>query len=305
MKLTGKPQNAFLRLCLLLLGLLFSISQAPASPAQARAWELDGQKQYLPLAFSSFTPGYGSLEGMVFDASSDAPIPGVKLCAGEICVTSDEDGRYYFDSLWAGSRLIDATHNDYFPRTQGVTILPGETVEMDITLADKLVGQNAALRILVTWSDTKIWPVSRLNNDLDSHIWVSNRTQGVSHIYAGPGTSGDCTMFPNACQVNDDQDGYGPETTDFRVLEPNTTYYFGVLNVYQGYGVDVPPMVKTGAKVEIYNQQGLVMEFSVPLQGTGDFWYVFSMDSNGVITPAQGRQGCIIMFPGDTIPSCP
>ncbi len=311
MKLTGNPKKRGLRLGLLLLGLLFSISQAPAAPAHARAWELDGQMQYLPLVFHRFTPGTGSLEGQVFDATTDAPIPGAKLCAGEICVTTDEDGRYRFDSLWAGSRLIDASHGDFFPRTQGVTILPDETVEMDFTLADKLLGQNAALRILVTWNDTKIFMPSALSNDLDSHLWVTNQTQGTTHIYADPSpstepdTDGDCTMFPNACQVNDDMDGYGPETTDFRLLEPNTMYYFGILNVNQGFAPDVPPMIQSGARVEVYDQDGMVMEFSVPLKGQGDFWYVFSMDANGVITPAQGRQGCITWYPGDRIPTCP
>lgn len=307
-----KELSTFVIWLSLITGIFLSFNQTQVSPANAMASELAGSKKFLPMMMLRFTPGYGVLEGVVLDASSDNTISDAEVCVGDICVRSDEDGHYRFEALWAGSMVIHADHADYFPRRQGVTILPGETTQMDIALADRLLGHNAQLRIMVTWDGTKVWQPSGISNDLDSHLWVSNLTQGIQHIYADPSpneepyTNGDCTVYPNVCQVNDDVDGYGPETTDFRVLETNTTYYFGVLNVNQ-YEIypDVPPMSKTKARVEVYNQNGLIKQFSVPTQGVGDFWYVFSMDSAGNITPAQGSQGCIIWYPGDALPSCP
>jgi hypothetical protein len=315
----------FSRLALLLLGACFTFNAGQAETASARSGEaasigmaaigmgatrVAGNNNFLPLMLLQFTPGWGSLEGLILDASTDTPVPGVELCTGATCVQSDSEGYYRFESLWAGSMAITAGREDYFTARQGTTIRPDQTSYMDFALVHSLEGENTMLRIVVTWNETKTWFPSGMGNDLDSHLWVDNRTQGVSHIYADPNpntdpdTDGDCTMFPNACQVNDDYDGYGPETTDFRILEPNTTYSFGILNFNQGYQ-GVPPMVRTGAKVQIFSQVGKEAEFSVPLSGVGDFWYIFSMDTSGIIIPAKGSQGCIIWYPGESLPQCP
>ena len=61
-------------------------------------------------------------------------------------------------------------------------------------------------------------------------------------------------------------------------------------------------MSETQAFVSVYNDQGLIDTFDVPNKGTGNFWYVFSLDAAGNIHP----QNCIIeLSPFDgTLPNC-
>jgi hypothetical protein len=158
---------------------------------------------------------------------------------------------------------------------------------------------NIKMRFVLTWDPTPAWPnpgspSESTPNDLDAHLWLS----ALIPAHVSSQNQGDCTNYPNACLEVDYQLGFGPETVAIRELEV-AKYFYGVLNYYQDYP-GVPPITKSAAKVQIYDENGLVQAFQAPTSGQGDFWYVFSMDQSGSITP----QNCILYYSGG-VPKCP
>lgn len=169
-------------------------------------------------------------------------------------------------------------------------------------MTQQLIINDIAIRFIVTWRTEQTWPPDGVENDLDSQLWmVIPPDIGIpTHIYPATDHSGDCSHYPDACIKRDARTGSGPETVDIRLLHPNTTYYFGVLNYNASYP-GVPPITQSLAKIQVYNQDGLMQSLNVPTSGTGDLWYAFMMDSSGIITPTN----CITTMPPDPDPLNP
>ena len=81
----------------------------------------------------------------------------------------------------------------------------------------------------------------------------------------------------------------------------STVYYYGVLNYYAGYP-GVPEIIQSQAKIRLYQEDGNILEYSVPTIGVGDFWYVFKLISDGS-TASVLEMNCITSYTGDP-PEC-
>jgi hypothetical protein len=85
-----------------------------------------------------------------------------------------------------------------------------------------------------------------------------------------------------------------------RQFEPDTIYYFGIMNYNQGAS-GVPLIRNTGAHLEIYNETGVVASYDVnSLEGDGNFWYIFMYS----YSPQQGAwvltpKNCIVYYSSD------
>lgn len=116
---------------------------------------------------------------------------------------------------------------------------------------------------------------------------------------ATPGTIGpsDCT---------DTVLDYYKDTACFFVdpsLNPNmpldaSRYDDATISGYPG----VPEITQSQAKIRLYKEGSNLLEYSVPTTGTGDFWYVFKLVSDGS-TATVYEMNCITAYTADP-PDC-
>jgi hypothetical protein len=211
---------------------------------------------------------------------------------------TDIHGGYTLTNVPAGFEIINSTKGSYEPQSSGVIVYGHETVTLNIAITQQLVINDIAIRFIVTWRTEPTWPPDGVENDLDSQLWMVIPPDIGNPRHIDPSNDlGSCEHYPDACIKRDTRTGSGPETVDIRLLHPTTTYYFGVLNYNASYP-GVPPITQSLAKIQVYNQDGLMQSLNVPTRGTGDLWYAFMMDSSGTITPTN----CITTMPPEYDP---
>jgi hypothetical protein len=275
----------------------------PGEPATVQVLAEGAPILYLPLVLKNFDSGPGMASGKVVDSSLlDTPIADALVCheGSGLCTSTDELGQYTLGPLPSGWQRLTASMEGFYPVINGAIVMASQPATLNFALSpDFFSDARMRLRIVLTWDPRATWAPVGIPNDLDSHLWLQSTSP--AHIYpAEIDAHGDCLNYPNACIEVDYQYGYGPESIAIRTIEP-ATYYYGVLNYYSGYP-GVPPINQTAAMVQIYNKEGLLREFHVPPSGNGEFWYVFSMDSDGNITETN----CIIALPeAGQLPQCP
>jgi hypothetical protein len=209
----------------------------------------------------------GTVAGQVLSAVSGQGIAGAQVChaSGSPCTTSDGAGNYSLANLKTGPQTLRATANDFFPLEQSITVVPGQTVSMNFSLSPRLA--PGEMRIVLTWGQDP--------SDLDSHLWLP--ASHKYHIYWNH--RGDCNNDPYACLDVDDRTSYGPET--ITIVERFSGMYRFAVHRYAGTG----SLTTSGARVQVYNDTGLVGDYPVPSSGSGDWWFVLEIDGNsGAIT---------------------
>lgn len=290
--------------------LFFSLNITTEVPRQSVV-QSGNIQVFLPVTDNQFVIGPGVVKGVVIDATNGSAIKGAMICYEKDCVHADKAGRYRLTDIPAGAQSFRATATNYYSIGRWTNVRAYQENQLNIVMSQKLSISQVTMRIVTTWSTNPCWPADSnppcfspaYENDLDAFLWVT--TVGITPTLvwdSDPNISiTQCTHYPNACKENDAREGTGPETIAIQAFTAGTKYYFGVLN-YNQYQPPVPPMSQTQALVSIYNDQGLIDTFDVPSTGTGNFWYVFSLDAVGNIHP----QNCIIeLSPFDgTLPDC-
>ena len=259
----------------------------------------------LPLMLKRYNFGPGEVAGRVIDAANGSGIAGVSICfSPQDCVVSHQDG-VYTATTFPGDRQVTASLTGYYPVIKDVFVIGGETVELNYALSPYLTGGNIELRAVLTWDSTPYWPPDHVENDLDAHLWLD----AILPVHVFFDNQGDCTTYPNACLETDFRQGFGPETVAVRQFEPDTIYYYGILNYNQGAN-GVPSIKDTGAQLEVYDETGVVASYEVASsQGDGNFWYIFTYS----YSPQQGawvltEKNCIVYYSDnveDIIDQCP
>jgi hypothetical protein len=297
-------KGLWLRIAGILAFLLLCVQNAGGSPASAGSE--DGQEDiHLPLVLKHYNYGPGEVSGRVIDAANGRGLEGVSICFDpQDCVLTLQDGTYSATNF-SGDWQLTASLTGYYPVIKDVLIVKGEDVELNFAISPYITGGNIELRAVLTWDPRPYWPPDSVENDLDAHLWLDAALP--MHVYFD--NRGDCTTYPNACLETDFRTGFGPETMAIRQFEPDTIYYFGVLNYNQGAN-GVPLIRETGAHLEVYHETGLVASYDVSsLQGDGNFWYIFIYSYSPqlgawVLTP----KNCIAYYSSDIqdiISQCP
>ena len=285
--------------CLILvLGLIVAVE----NPWQAKAQSGETQL-FFPVLHGRFDTGSGDIKGEVIDATSGLPLAGATVCFEKNCAQTDEKGIYKLTGIPAGGQYFHASAVTYYSVGRWANVIANQEGQLNLVMSQILSISQVTMRIVTTWSTNQFWPPANYENDLDAFLWVITSGIAPQLIWdATPDVSiAQCTSYPNACKENDAREGTGPETIAIQILTPGSKYYFGILN-YNQYQPDVPFMSETQASVGVYNEQGLMANYTVPNKGDGNFWYVFSMDDTGTIHP----QNCIIeLSPSEgTLPDC-
>jgi len=293
------------------------VTVSNASPIMNEGGEALAASQYLylPIIQKYYQPGFSNLSGRVYDASDrDSNIVNATVCldgsntscAGASYVTTTgENGTYHFDNVPKGYYMITALADDHFPKSSDV-LLESQDVVKDIALVSQLWTGDIEMRVVVEWYPAPRWPGSDCTSDgyqdgcptdLDAHIWFVNPYgDGLHHFQDSPGN---CSTGSNVCIELYAYEGPGPETAAVRTISGTPVYYYGVYHFYYDR-LGVPPMYQTNAVVSIYRKDGTTQQYKVEnaTPGTGNFWYLFSMDHFGAITLTN----CITNLPDDPDP---
>jgi hypothetical protein len=289
----------------ILLSLVAGLVPVPSPAGENLSVQAQGEYiLYLPLVLKDFNSGPGTIQGKVVDSSRpDTPVEEALVCVvsgdgDSLCDTTDQDGNYSLSPAPSGLQKVRASKEGYVEVSSNVIVSAGPPVILNFALTQNLFDEMLRLRIVLTWDATPSWPPDHIENDLDAHFWLDAAIP--THIYSDPSYQGDCTNYPSACLEVDHRNGFGPETIAVRQLE-NAMYYYGVLNFNDGRP-GVPPLSQLAPKVYVYDLDGLLQEFQLTSPGSGEFWYVFSMDAAGVIT----EKNCLISLPAEgELPQCP
>jgi hypothetical protein len=280
--------DKFLRSLVILFFLLGTGSSAAAG---------DGYALFLPMMSMNWVNTPGNIYGVVSDAVNLQPVDGVSVCYRGTCTLTNGLGEYTLTNLPPVYVVLDATKDTYIAQSTGITVFGNQTVILNIVISQELKYNDVALRFILTWRTEQSWPPDSIENDLDSHVWIS----ALLPWHIDPSDNrGSCVNYPYACVEVDARTGSGPETVDIRQLQPNTTYYYGVLNYNAGYA-GVPPITESKAKVQVFDTSGLIHTYNVPTIGSGELWYVFMINSSGILTPTN----CITTLPPDVPPGDP
>ena len=201
----------------------------------------------------------GSLDGLVKNATDEAPIPGVVVCVQStaVCDTTDGAGRYLIADVPTGDQAVAFTATGFTPLDETVTIVDGVATTQDAAMSPQLAAGD--LRIVLTWGENP--------RDLDSYLWVP----GGAQVWYNDERS--LLSAPFAQLDVDETNGFGPETITIAQLSTGS-YSFGVRALGGGSG-----FVPVETTVRVYDSSGVIGEF-VPPAGAGSWWQVFTLDGD-------------------------
>jgi PKD repeat protein len=167
----------------------------------------------------------------------------------------------FTDLSTSNTQLVSCSATDFITYNNNqVTIPPDSVVNLDISLSPILgVGQ---MRFVLNWGADP--------SDLDEHLRTPEIEGSQYHVYYN--NQGSINSAPYAALDHDDVTGYGPETTTIYQFF-NGTYHFYIYK-YAGTGT----LTSSSAVVQIYNETGLIYTLQVPTTGTGDYWYVATLN---------------------------
>jgi hypothetical protein len=243
---------------------------------------------FLPLLYKEGND-LADIHGKAYDNTDPnaTGIAGVEVCINNVglCVTTDTNGEYRINDLRAGPTTITATFPGFDDYINTVFLTPGEDNIIDIPL-NTVIDLEGEYRIVLSWKSS----IDGKSVDLDANFWtpednpyhVANVTFPACEFVQGVGS---LDTHPFVLLDIDSVDGRRPETIYVKQLYAGNSTY-AVLNYSLASGalreINFP---KTGAKVEIYDINGLAASFTVPLSDPNQatWWKVFVISDTGDI----------------------
>ncbi len=210
----------------------------------------------------------GTVYGFVTDSQTGNAIEGAYIYSdtGESGY-SNAQGYYAFLTA-TGTHDITVTATGYYNNTQETYIVQDSEVQVNFIMSPVLTGEGS-LRFILGWGSSPY--------DLDSHLLTPEIEGSDYHVYYG--FTGYADEAPYAMLDIDDMNGYGPETiTVYQQFTGTYTYY---VHNYSG----TPDLAGCGARVQVYDESGLVTTVTVPSSGDGEYWRVCEVNgSTGAVT---------------------
>jgi hypothetical protein len=219
--------------------------------------------------------GDSSVTGTIVDSQLGEPIVDalVSVSRGDASREdrTDETGTFTIDGIATGTYTFRVTSEDYLD----FTIEDFEVGEGMNTVPQVVVTEAppaGAFRIVLSWGDQP--------SDLDSHLTGPDGNDGRFHVYFANRAFGEVADLDR-----DDVTSFGPETITV-TPEADGMYRYSVFN-YSNQGENGSQGIageienSTPALVQVYNDQGLVREYTAPESAPGNTWRVFEMNVSG------------------------
>jgi M6 family metalloprotease-like protein len=173
---------------------------------------------------------------------------------------------------WTHTGLAPGARNLYSVRACNAAGCSAPTSE--------IVGLSALYRIVLTWQ--------AMPHDLNANLWVPLKLfGGTVYSRVGPDQPGSMSGIPFAKHKGDDQLGYGPEEIVIGAIntaQVGGTYAFAVYNNPTLLLKSAPTLAGSNAAVRLYRGTTLLRTFTAPAAGSGRWWDVFRLRSDGTIT---------------------
>ena len=233
---------------------------------------------------SSLAGKTGIVSGTARNALDNSVIPNLNVHVrryinkrtGDILNTiqTDQNGNFSLANLESGNYTLEF-HGDGFI-TNYVTALSigDETTTKDVVISPQL--GSSQFRIVLSWGESP--------RDLDSHLTGPYEDEGRFHIYYSYRGNENSEQSPYAWLDRDDTSSFGPETITIFKLVSGEPYRYSVHDYSNDGYSSSDALANSGAKVDVYGDNGLITSFAVPNQ-EGTLWTVFEMDASGNITP--------------------
>ncbi len=210
----------------------------------------------------------GVIGGVVTDALTGDPLVGAAVnVTGPASrqASTTIDGSFIMTNMPYGTYQMTVQLSGYITAQRTVVHQSGVTAER-VTLTEQL--QEGQYRVVLTWGQTP--------QDLDSHIWttINDSLFEVYYPYEGEGNP---ETPPYILLDVDETLGYGPET--ITIFDLVSDCVFAVKNYSQE-----APITESGGIVEVYRGIEKLATYPVPTTGTGNWWYVFDLSSQGQLT---------------------
>lgn len=206
--------------------------------------------------------GNGIITGTVSDAETGNGLEGaiVRLSGDDQSTDiTNNQGEYSFESLDEGEYTVSVEKSNYITEEKDIQF-DGSSAVVNFVLSQSI--GNDEYRVVLTWGETP--------EDMDIHLYTENN----DHIYYN--NQGDLYNYPFIYLDIDDLHSYGPETITIKELQSSRIY----VHNYSGY----PDIKESDSEIRVYNGSSLIRQYEIPSSGSGDWWYVFDIDSNGHIT---------------------
>ncbi|MBQ6121797.1 MAG: carboxypeptidase regulatory-like domain-containing protein [Clostridia bacterium] len=197
----------------------------------------------------------GKLSGTAKDATTGAPLSGVRVTCGGYQTFTNSQGFYNFNLEESGSVTVRFEKEGYIPYEDHASVSPGMTTPVDAPMSREL--EEDEYRVVLSWGSTPA--------DLDSHLYQS----GGYHIWYSHKSA------TNANLDLDDTNGYGPETTTFKI-DTVSTYTYYVHDFTNKGSTNTGALGRSGAKVVVYRGNKILGTYYVP-SGGGTAWKVFTI----------------------------
>ncbi len=214
------------------------------------------------------TSGEGTLSGTITHSQTGDAIEGATVTSGSVTATTDVDGNYTM-VVPTGLLMVTASMTDYYDINIEIAVGPDQTVTQNFIMSPVFTTGEGAYRFVLSWGLTP--------SDLDAHLNTPEINGTEYHIsYMNTGSE---TEVPFATLDRDDMSSYGPETiTVYQSFEG--TYRFYVQNYSSSSQFN-----DCGARVQIYNEGGIIGDIVIPVTGDGNYWNVCSVDgTTGAVT---------------------
>ncbi len=216
-----------------------------------------------------------NLQGSVSDAANGAKLGNVTidLRAGSNTQTGDVvattvtavDGSYSFTDVDAGHYTAAISKAGYFTDYVNVSLEGDQTTEKAFAITETL--DPGQFRIVLSWSATP--------QDLDSYLSGPKLPSGTFQVSFSTKSSGGSVLDTDAAL------GYGPETVT--ILTQNSgTYTYWVKDFTNRYYTSSTALSQSGARVSVYNSDGLAKVYYVPTSGSGTRWNVFTLNGDTI-----------------------
>lgn len=231
-----------------------------------------------PLAMRMPPGGVGAVDGWVVDATANAPVAGARVCRvdGSPCTTTNANGEYRLGGMPVGASNLRVTAAGYDALLTRVDIVANDTRTRTLALSAPL--EPGQWRFVLTWDAQP--------PDLDLLLWLPDETA----VFWG--ARGDCddenppSQPVGACLEQDSRDGYGPETMTITDLRGGGFYTLGAHRYDDPTDTVTEPSIATSrARLHVYSDEGLQLEFRIPAGEEGQFWYVLDLDDTGLVAP--------------------
>jgi len=179
--------------------------------------------------------------------------------------TTDQEGKVKFPHKDDQVLLMTFTADGYISTDVKTEIVAGTIFYNRISISPEMALEN--VRIILDWG--------RNPDDLDAHL-TKDKKYHISYRNLKVSDDGEARLD------RDDRDGWGPETITIRETETDAHYEFWVHDFSNQSKDNSKKLSKSKAVIKIYANNELQYQVSVPEEGRGNSWHVFTID-DGII----------------------